>query len=276
VVTPGTDATLSLGQACLLGVVQGLTEFLPVSSDGHLAVLAYFMSPLPAAERLAVEVALHLGTLVALLAYFRDELLTMARALATPDAAPWARPWMGLIAIGTVPAAIVGVTLKNQIVATMESLAAIGVFFVFTGVLLFLANAVRGAHRPAESLGMTDAVVIGAFQVLALLPGVSRSGTTISAALFRRVRSDVAAQFSFLLGIPAIAGAIVLEAPAVLGLPASARLPLAAGVVVSGVTGFAAVAILMRMLRQGRLVWFAYYCWALGAVVLAAGTIGGL
>lgn len=275
-VKPGMEATLSLGQACLLGVVQGLTEFLPVSSDGHLAVLAYFLTPMPAAEKLAVEVALHFGTLVALVAYFWDELLTMARALVTPRASPWARSWIGLIVLGTIPAAIVGLTLKDRILATMDSLAAIGLFFIFTGMLLFLANAVRGATRTEASLGIVDALVIGSFQVLALLPGVSRSGTTISSALFRRVRSDVAAKFSFLLGIPAIAGAVVLEAPAVMDLPAATRIPLAVGVVVSGLTGFAAVAILMRMLRQGKLVWFAYYCWAVGLLVLAAGTVGGL
>jgi undecaprenyl-diphosphatase len=273
--TSGTEATLSLGQACVLGVVQGLTEFLPVSSDGHLAVLAYFMTPLPPAERLAVEVALHFGTLVALVAYFWHELMTMARALVSPQDAGWARSWIGLIALGSVPAAVVGLTLKDQIVATMESLVAIGVFFLFTGTLLFLANAVRGADRDERALGWIDAVIIGCFQVLALLPGVSRSGTTISAALFCRVRTDVAAKFSFLLGLPVIAGAVVLEAPAALRLPESARLPLAVGVVLSGVTGFAAVAFLMRMVREQKLAYFAYYCWALGLVVLAAG-IGGL
>jgi undecaprenyl-diphosphatase len=275
-VTSGTETTLSLGQACLLGVVQGLTEFLPVSSDGHLAVLSYFMTPMPPAERLAVEVALHLGTLVAVVAYFWNELLTMARALVSPPEVAWARSWIGLIAIGSVPAAIVGLTLKDQIVSTMDSLAAMGVFFLFNGTLLFLANAVRGAHRDEKALGWLDAVVIGSFQVLALLPGVSRSGTTISAALFRRVRTDVAATFSFLMSVPVIAGAIVFEAKAVLELPPGVHGPLAAGVVVSGVTGFAAVALLMRMVRERKLSYFAYYCWAVGLVVLAAGAVGGL
>jgi undecaprenyl-diphosphatase len=266
----GVHATLSLWEACLLGVVQGLTEFLPVSSDGHLAVLQHFLTPMPAEQKLAVDVALHLGTLVALLVYYRDELVGMAAAMLGRRGG-YARTWIGLIILGTLPAAVAGLTLRDRIAATLDSLPAIGVFFLVTGTLLFLASAVTHPDRDEEALGVRDALLIGSFQATALLPGISRSGTTIAAGLFRRARADVAAKFSFLLGVPAIAGAIVVEGRSILALDPGARVPLAVGVVAAALTGFLAIALCLRLVRAARLHWFAYYCWAIGAAVLAFG-----
>jgi undecaprenyl-diphosphatase len=268
-------ATLSVWEACLLGLVQGLTEFLPISSDGHLALLQHFLTPMPADQRLAVDVALHIGTLVAVLFYFRAELMQMAAALFGRAEPPWARAWIWLLAIATVPAAIVGLTLKHRIEATYDSLLVIGVSFLITGTLLYLASAVRGAARAENDIGVGDAVMIGSFQALALLPGVSRSGTTISAGLFRHIRSDAAAKFSFLLSIPAIGGAVVLELGDIVGLIPSMAGPLLAGVLVAGVTGLAAIAVLMRAIRAGRLNYFAYYCWVLGIAVLGGAMLRG-
>jgi undecaprenyl-diphosphatase len=255
--------------------VQGLTEFLPISSDGHLALLQHFLTPMPPDERLAVDVALHIGTLVAVLFYFRGELLEMAGALVGRSAAPWARPWIPLLVLATIPAAVAGLTLKHRIEASYDSLAVIGASFLLTGTLLFLGAAVHGTVRREEDIGVGDAVVIGSFQALALLPGVSRSGTTISSALFRRIRPDAAAKFSFLLSIPAIAGAVLLESGAIVRLGPSMAAPLLAGVVVAGVTGLAAIAVLLRALRSGRLSYFAYYCWVLGVGVLAGAAMRG-
>jgi undecaprenyl-diphosphatase len=266
---PVTGGALSVWHACLLGVVQGLTEFLPVSSDGHLAVLQYWiLPPMPAEERLAIDVALHLGTLVALIVYFRRELLAIAAALGGRGPRHL-RSWVGLLALGTLPAALVGVTFKQRIAATQDSLPLIGLCFLTNGSLLFLANAVQGAERSEESLGFWDALVVGFFQASALLPGVSRSGTTIASGMLMRMRSDVAVKFSFLLGVPAIAGAVMLEGFTVFGLGRATLAPLAVGVVVAGVTGLAAIAVLLRAVRGGRLSYFAYYCWTLGFVVLA-------
>jgi undecaprenyl-diphosphatase len=269
-VTVAVDAALSVWEACLLGVVQGLTEFLPISSDGHLAVFQFFLTPMPSAEKLAVDVALHLGTLAAVVAYFRRDLLGMAAAIVGRGGEAYARAWAWLLVLGTIPAGLAGVLLKPHIEATLDSLAVIGASFLFTGTLLYLGSAVRGATRGAETLGARDALVVGCFQALALLPGVSRSGTTIAAALFRRTRADVAARFSFLLSIPAISGALVVEAPSIAGLAPAARGPLAAGILVAALTGFAAIAVLLRMVRSQKLHYFAYYCWGLGTLVLAA------
>lgn len=267
-------AALSVWEACLLGAVQGLTEFLPISSDGHLAVLQYFLTPMPADQKLAVTVALHFGTLAALLAYFARDLTELARQLLDRGRAGYLRTWALLIVVGTVPAAVAGLTVKPWVEAALESLVVIGACFLFTGTLLFLASAAADVPRTEHDLGVADALVIGVFQALALLPGVSRSGTTIASAVLRRVRPDVATRFSFFLGIPAIAGALVLEGTEVAALAPENRLPLVAGVVVAGLTGVAAIALLLRVVRTGKLHWFAYYCWALGVAAAAAGLAG--
>ncbi len=259
---------ISVGEACLLGVVQGITEFLPVSSDGHLALLQHFLTPMPADQKLAVDVALHAGTLVALIVYFWRDLLGMLRELVAPRRGGYLRGWIWFLFVGTVPAAAAGLSLRGFVAATYESLAAIGAGFLLTGALLYLGSAVRGALREAPSIGWRDALFMGCFQVAALLPGVSRSGSTIAAGLFRQLRPEVAARFSFLLGIPAVAGALVVEAPAMMALGPEATTPLAAGVVLSLVTGIAAIWALMQVVRGRWLHYFAYYCWSLGAVVL--------
>ena len=267
-------AALSIRDACLLGAVQGLTEFLPVSSDGHLAVLQYFLNPLPGEQRLAVTVALHIGTLVALLIYFRADFVEWARQLVDPHRDGYLRWWAWLIVLGTVPAAIAGLTVKSWIEAATDSLVVIGICFLFNGVLLFAAGSVRNAQREARDVGVMDAIVIGCWQALALLPGVSRSGTTISSAVRLRIRPDVATRYSFFLGTPAILGAIVLEGKDVAALAPELRLPLAIGIVTAFVTGLAAIALLLRVVRAGKLSYFAYYCWALGVALAAAGVMG--
>ena len=169
---------------------------------------------------------------------------------------------------------VIGLTLKSWVEAALDSLFVIGLCLVATGTLLFLAAVARNAPRAESEIGLADALIIGSFQALALLPGVSRSGTTISSGVLRRIRPDVATRFSFLLGIPAIAGALVLEGKDVASLAPELRLPLALGVATAYVTGLAAIAILLRVVRTGRLQYFAYYCWALGIALAAAGAIG--
>jgi undecaprenyl-diphosphatase len=264
---------ISVGEACLLGAVQGLTEFLPVSSDGHLALTQQFLTPMPADQKLAVDVALHAGTLVALIIYFWTDLWGMARELFTPRRGGWLRGWIWLLIIGTVPAAVAGLLLRDLVADTYDSLWIIGAGFLVTGTLVFLGSCVRGALRTEETLDRGDAIMIGLFQVAALLPGVSRSGSTIAAGLFRRIRPDVAARFSFLLGIPVVGGAVVLEGPKAFALGPDAYTPLAAGIIVALVTGLAAIWTLMRAVASGRLHWFAYYTWALGTVVLLGAAV---
>jgi undecaprenyl-diphosphatase len=275
VATAGMSGTLPIWEACLLGVVQGLTEFLPVSSSGHLAVAQHFLSPLPARQKVAVDVALHVGTLVAVLGYFRRDLLAMVRALVGRTGG-WAWSWIWLLGLATVPAAVAGITLQHRIEAAFDSLPVVGACFLLTGTLLILASGVRGADRDEAALGPVDALVVGCFQALALLPGVSRSGSTIASGLFRRARGDVAARFSFLLAVPAIGGAVLLEGRELLALLPTAPLALGAGVVVAAVSGVVAIALVLRAVRAAKLFYFAYYCWALGVAVLGWALIGGV
>lgn len=263
---------ITVGEACLLGVVQGLTEFLPVSSDGHLALTQHFITPMPPQEKLAIDVALHAGTLVALLVYFWSDLWGMFRGVLAPRRAGHLRTWAGLLIVGTLPA-LVGLPLRGLIAQTYESLGVIGVGFVLTGTVLWLASAVRGALRDEAAFGWRDALVVGGFQVVALLPGVSRSGMTIAAGLFRRIRPETATRFSFLLGIPAVAGALLVESGDVAALGPDALKPLAFGVGLSLATGLLAIWAMMRVVRTGRLHWFAYYCWTLGAATLAGAVV---
>src|SRR4029453_346356 len=146
-------------------------------------------------------------------------------------------------------------------------LLVVGICFLFNGVLLFAAGGVRDAQREARDIGVRAAIVSGCWQALALLPGVSRSGTTISSAVHRRIRPDVATRFSFFLGTPAIAGAIVLEGKDVAALDPQMRLPLALGVATAFVTGLAAIALLLRIVRTGKLRYLAYYSGALATLV---------
>jgi undecaprenyl-diphosphatase len=260
---------ITVGQACVLGAVQGLTEFLPISSDGHLAVMHRLIAPMPAAETLAVDVALHAGTLVATIAYFRRDLVRLGAAMLTPGSGGWPRRWIWLLAAGSLPVAIVGGLWRHQIEATFTSMTVVGVGFLVTGAFLFIAGWIRNTTRDETEVGLRDALVIGTFQAFALLPGISRSGSTIAAALVSRLRPDVAARFRFLLGIPAVLGAELLEARAVAGLDPASLQAVAAGTLVAMVTGLVAIVLLMRVMASHRLYYFAYYLWPLGVLVLA-------
>jgi undecaprenyl-diphosphatase len=267
---------ISVGEAVVLGALQGLTEFLPISSSGHLAVAHRFMTPLSAEDTLAVDVALHLGTLVAVVVYFWGDLWAMLRALGRPRTSGWRYRWIWLVGLATLPAVVLGLPLRGVIEESTVSMTRVGLELIFTGVLLYMASAVRGTTRDEGELDARDAVVMGFFQALALLPGVSRSGSTVAGGLFRRLRPDVAARFSFLMAIPAIAGAELVEVPKLADFGPQAHAPLLAGIVVAGATGFAAIWGLFRVMRAQRLHYFAYYTWALGALLVVGATFFGL
>ncbi len=266
---------LSVSEACLLGAVQGATEFLPVSSSGHLAVVHRFVHPLPPAETAAIDVALHMGTLAAVLAYFRRDLVAMLLAVLRREPS-WERWWVVLLAVATVPAGIVGLTVRDAIHASFGSITTVGACFLVTGTLLWVAGRAAGrAHRGAADMRVSDAALIGLFQAAALFPGISRSGATIAGGMLRGVEREDAAKFSFLLGIPAILGAQVSEMGTLASLaPAEVR-ALGAGTLVAALAGLAAIGSLMRLVRADRLHYFALYLWPLGILVLGAGMAEG-
>lgn len=266
-------------QAIVLGVVQGLTEFLPVSSSGHLIIVPALLGwDDPFLESLAFSVMLHVATLLALLLYFRADWLRLIPAgLATirdrsfsgdPD-----RRLAWLLAASTIPAVIVGVTLDDLIETAFREPRLVAVTLVVGGAILWLADRLGSRTRRIDGLTFPMALGIGAAQALALVPGVSRSGISISAGLFAGLDREAAARFAFLMATPITAGAGLWELRKILAGEAGVDLPLvplAAGMVASLLAGIAAIAITLRFLRTHSVTVFVVYRIALAAVVVVA------
>jgi undecaprenyl-diphosphatase len=258
-------------EAALLGVVQGLTEFLPVSSSAHLILARALLGWDAGQFGLAFDVACHVGTLLAVVAYFRTDLFRMFLAApgllsATADGpARLAR----LIVIGTIPVVIVGLALRSVEDQLRTPLVA-AAMLAFGGVLLLVADRIARQTRDAETLGAGEAFGLGWAQSAALVPGVSRSGATITLGLVLGLRRDAAARFGFLLGVPAIAAAAVHEALNLADTPMDAdtvRL-FVIGIAVSALVGYLTIRYFLRYLAAHSLAVFAWYRLALAAVTL--------
>lgn len=265
--------------AIVLGLVQGLSEFLPVSSSGHLLLVpwAFGWNDLDDASiKKAFDVALHLGTLVAVVGYYRrdvvgyvrDGVLTIVRR-DRPTTPQGRMAW--LLVMASVPAALVGVALETWIDDTLGKPWIIAVSLVAFGLVLAWADRRRGA-RTFDEISLRDAAVIGAAQVLALNPGTSRSGISMSAAMARGLDRTAAARFSFLLSIPVTAGAVVVKVGGLVsdGIPDGLVVPMIVGVVTAGLSGWLAVWGLMRLIRTSSFDGFVAYRVLLGAGVLVA------
>lgn len=258
--------------AALLGVVQGLTEFLPVSSSAHLILARAFFGWEAPAFGLAFDVALHVGTLAAILAFFRADIMAMIAALPTAlsPRAPTHGRLIRLIAIGTVPAVIAGVLFDDYIEAHLRTPQVCAATLAIGALLMLAAERLRAPVRTEESLTLVDAAVIGVAQATALVPGVSRSGSTIATGMLLGMRRDAAARFTFLLGVPAIAGAGAREAVELSRIqPTADTLTLfVTGMLVSAVVGYLTIKYFMRFLAGHRLDVFAYYRLALSAATV--------
>lgn len=251
--------------AAILGLVQGLTEFLPVSSTAHLILVSDLLALDPDRFGLSFDVALHLGTALAVLLYFAPTWLGLAADVAR---ARWRMP--ALVIVGTLPAAIAGVLLESTVERTLRSPVWIVVGLVLGSLVFVLAERVARQRRGVDVMTIGDALVMGSAQAIALLPGISRSGITISAGLTRDLSRSDATRFSFLLATPVILGAgtkTLLDARRAAELFATPDV-LAIGFAVSFVSGLAAVAFLVRFLRLHSLNWFVAYRIALAALVL--------
>ena len=265
-------------QAVVLGVLQGLTEFLPVSSSGHLVLGQQFFGLTE--PELLFNISLHIGTLMAVLIVFSRQIAAILSALwRLPRLRADAGGWQALveknepvrtvllIVVGSVPTVFIGFGLHRAADRIFASVPLVGVMLLVTGGLLWSTRGRNAGSRPMAAMTVKDALLIGLMQGLAILPGVSRSGATISAALFLGVERTTAGRFSFLLSIPAIAGALLLEIRSGVTSSASAPLLLAGGAA-AAVTGWLALIALLRVVNSGHLHRFAPYCWTLGVVVL--------
>lgn len=247
-------------------MVQGLTEFLPVSSSGHLVLLQHWFGFKEGADSLTLDVALHFGTLVAVVYYYRNDLIQMALMKS-----PAARRLIVLLFLATLPSVIVGLFFKRQVEVMFVSPLANGFELIFTGCVLLLTFWLDGGDTTESDASYLSAFLIGIAQAVAILPGVSRSGMTIAVALFLAYSRSFSARFSFLMSIPAILGAVVLQSPDIAHVTSSSIPPLVLGTVVSGIVGFLSIRWLLGVISRGRLHYFAYYCWAVGALAIWAG-----
>ncbi len=270
---------MSAWQAMVLGALQGATEFLPVSSSAHLVLVPWLLGW--HANDLFFGVAVHVGTLLAVLYYFRDDVLSMLSAWwgtirrRRIDDGPGRLAW--LVIVGTIPAGIAGVLLEDWFEAMFSTPRLVSILLLVTGLILTLAEALaRRAARISEVHSVADALIIGLAQAVAIAPGISRSGATISAGLARGLPRPEAARFSFLLAIPVIAAGGLLEVAKVVLDGDSGSLALGAiGALVAAVVGYAAIGGLMRYLRRQSLMHFAYYCWAFGGLCLLLSLLRG-
>jgi len=257
--------------AILLGVVQGITEFLPISSSGHLALLEHFLR-VPQAG-LGFDILLHVGTLLALVAYFYRDWLNMAHAFISPSR--YNRPERKLLfflIIATIPGALAGVFLEKQAETIFREPARIAILLGAVGLLLLLGEILARHHRPLDRITFKDAALIGLSQALAIMPGVSRSGITMTTGLFLGFNRRSAAHFSFLMSTPIIAGAGLHHLPKWFHEPAGSLslLPAILGFLASVISSYLTIRCLMRFLQRHTFIPFAVYRLILAAVVLFA------
>jgi undecaprenyl-diphosphatase len=260
-------------QAIILGAVQGLTEFLPVSSTAHLILIPWALGwPDPG---LSFDVALHLGTLVALLIYFRADWIELVNSgigiLRGQTKTPDARMVMFIIA-ATIPGGVAGALFEHKVEDALRAPYIIGIMLIAMALVLFASEFVGRRKKGLNELSWSDAMTVGIAQAFAIIPGVSRSGVTITAGLFRGLKRDTAAKFSFYLSTPIIAGAVAKKMIDILKEHSGIEqlTPFVAGIVTSGIVGYLSIAFLMRYLQTHNTFLFVYYRIALGIVVLLA------
>jgi len=261
-----------------LGVVQGLTEFLPISSSGHLVLfqnILGFKEP-----QLMFDIVLHLGSLLAVCIFFRFDLKEMIREtwhfsldiyngqekLRSIDKRPHVMLTLWVIA-GTVPTAIIGLVFRSPLEALFGDVDRVGVMMICTGLILAITKFISIGYSRRRNVGLLTALAVGIAQGFAIIPGISRSGTTIVCGMVCGMERELSARFSFLLFIPAIIGAMALQL-SFEGLSRSDIIPLSLGFLSSAIVGFFALKILMGVVRKGKLFYFAPYCWALGLLII--------
>jgi len=255
-------------QGILLGILQGLTEFLPVSSSGHLALAEHFFSI--ESPGVAFEVYVHFGTAMAVVLFFRGRIASILNALARwvlrlQHDADELRLALHL-AIGTVPAAAIGYFLAPRVEQAFGSPVLVSILLLVTGFILWFS----GKLFPGTKLRTTllDAVVIGAAQALAILPGISRSGSTVTAGLALGLDRRAAAEFAFLLSVPVILGAAAVSVGDAYAAGTTSGAALALGTLAAFLSAIPAIYLLLKAITAGKLANFAYYCWAVGGVSL--------
>lgn len=273
---------MDIFQAIIIGLVQGLTEFLPVSSSAHLI---FAQQALGVGDvGLAFDVLMHVGTLVAVIVYFFNDIVNMIKGflLSLVDLKngnfmgeikkdPYKKlAWLTILA--TIPVGVVGVLFNDMIESMFQGLTIPAFLLLVTGCLLYASQRMNSGRIDVRNVTIKEALIMGCGQALAVLPGLSRSGTTIAAGLFAGLDKEFAAKFSFILSIPAILGAAVFQLKDLSGGSVEIGACIA-GFVVAVISGYLAISVLLKIVREKSLDIFAYYCWIVGLIVLIGSLI---
>jgi len=274
---------LDILSAIILGAVQGLAEFLPISSSGHLVLIPYLLG---VETNLAFDTVLHIGTLVAIFTFFWNDIIDLIKGfiLSIIDLSEGKDKFIAglnnsvqkrfswLIIIGSIPTAIIGFLLKDAIETIFRGTIFVGIFLIITGLLLYYSEKQRHGNITAKKMSFKQAVIVGICQGLAVLPGISRSGATISSGLCLGLEREYAARYSFLLSIPAVVGAGIIQIKDIATIDVSFTI-LLAGFISSVVFGYLAIKLLMKMIKGWSLNIFAYYCWIIGILTVIASVL---
>lgn len=264
-------------EGILLGMFQGFTEFLPISSSGHLVLLQELMSI--KSPGVFIEVSLHFGTLLSILIVFRNdiynliiEFLKILKGIFFPKNLKKTEytVFVYMIIMGSIPTAIMGIFFEPLFKSAYESSFFVSLMLLITGLLLWYSDRFSG-NKTVKEMSILDAIFIGFFQGLAINPGLSRSGSTIFASLFRGMNKESATRFSFILSIPAVLGAFLFELKDILKVNIEHNisfLSVFCGVISAFISGYIAINILINLLKRKKLHYFSYYCWVLGAIII--------
>lgn len=256
---------IELKDAIFLGIVQGLTEWLPISSSGHLVIL---QQTLNLNVPLLFDVMLHFGTLLAIFVVFWKDILNILKSLFSLDFKSENGKMVKFIIIGTIPVALLGFFLHNIFESFFSNLFSVGIALIITGIILLLTKKFRGRKR----LNSSDSLLIGIAQAIALMPGISRSGITISTGLLRGIDKEKIYRFSFLLSIPAVIGANLLELSKEV-ITEIELTPYIIGTITAAIVGYLSLRFLFRILKRGKFYYFSFYCLILGILVLIYSSI---
>lgn len=276
----GQYLQMNIFDSIFLGIVQGLTEFLPVSSSGHLVIASELLG---LKANLAFVVAIHFATILAVLIYFFNDIILLITNffkglfdLATGKSKiknVYGEKYFRLsllIIVGSIPTAVIALLFKDWLESLFSSVFAVGCFLIVTGCLLLLAEKLSVPKKSEKQMTMLDSIIIGVFQGLAVAPGLSRSGSTVSASLLRGLNRELAARFSFLLSIPAVLGATLYELKDIVDLSFKdiGMVSILSGIIAAFISGYFAVKVFIDMIKRKKISIFAYYCFIVGAIVI--------
>lgn len=257
-------------RAIILGIIQGITEFVPVSSSGHLVLANHFIGF--DIQDITFEIALHVGTILSVIIFFRKDIAVLLSSLYhfkdTSEKRIRDRKIVLYLAIGTITTGTLGFLMKGTVERIFYEPLFAAFMLLITGTIIFVSDYITPQQLEMDKTGFTRSVIIGISQAFAILPGISRSGSTIATGLFVGLKRVEAARFSFLLSIPAIIGATVFEARSFRTVARHHFLGYALGTLAAFITGYLIIALLMNLIKKRRLKIFSFYCWSLATVVI--------